>query len=61
MEAAEPAELEISTLGIVIVMKAPRATTGPDTRIMDEYGMNGQAGTMEIVRKLRRLPVDRPN
>jgi len=51
MEAAEPAELEISTLGIVIVMKAPRATTGPDARIMDEYGMNGQAGTMEIVRK----------
>ena len=50
MEAAEPAELEISTLGIVIVMIAPRATTGPDALIMDEYRMNGQAGAMEILR-----------
>ena len=50
-ESMEAAELEISTLGIVIVMKAPRATTGPDAHIMDEYGMNVQAGTVEIVRK----------
>jgi len=49
MEQSGQAELEISTLGIVI--KAPRATTGPDARIMDEYGMNVQAGTMEILRK----------
>ena len=29
-------------------MRALRATTGPDAFIMDQYGMNGQAGTMEI-------------
>jgi hypothetical protein len=48
------ATLENSTLGIVL--KAPRATTGPDAHIMDEYGMNGQTGTMEGVRKQRPLP-----
>jgi hypothetical protein len=54
MENAGLAALEISTLGIVL--KAPRATTGPDAHIMDEYDMNGQAGTMEVVRKQKRLP-----
>lgn len=48
METAGLTELEDSTLGIV--MKALRATTGPDARIMDEYGMNVQAGTREILR-----------
>ena len=43
MEAAELAALEISTLDIIL--KALRATTGPDAHIMDEYGMNVQAGT----------------
>jgi len=43
METAGLTELENSTLGIV--MQALRATTGPDARIMDEYGMNVQAGT----------------
>jgi hypothetical protein len=41
--------LENSTLGIVL--KVPRATTGPDARIMDEYAMNVQAGTIGNVRK----------
>jgi hypothetical protein len=49
MDATGPAALEISTLGIVL--KAPRATTGPDAHIMDEYGMNGQTGAMEMDRK----------
>jgi len=47
MENAGLAALEISKLGIVL--KVPRATTGPDALIMDEYHMIGQAGTMEIV------------
>jgi len=54
MENAGLAALEISKLGIVL--KAPRATTGPDAHIMDEYDMNGQAGTMEVARKQKRLP-----
>jgi hypothetical protein len=54
MEATGLAALEISTLGIAL--KAPRATTGPDVHIMDEYGMNGQTGTMEGVRNQRPLP-----
>jgi hypothetical protein len=58
MEDAGPAILKNSTLGIVL--KVPRATTGPDARIMDEYGMNVQAGTRGIVRvpsnNKRRLP-----
>jgi hypothetical protein len=47
MEHTGLATLENSTLGIVL--KVPRATTGPDALIMDEYRMIGQAGTMETV------------
>jgi hypothetical protein len=54
MENTGLAALEISKLGIVL--KVPRATTGPDALIMDEYRMIGQAGTMEIVRIQRQLP-----
>ncbi|MBS1246794.1 MAG: hypothetical protein H6R47_993 [Proteobacteria bacterium] len=54
MENAGLAALEISKLGIVL--KVPRATTGPDALIMDEYRLIGQAGTMKIVRIQRRLP-----
>jgi len=54
MENTGLAALEISKLGIVL--KVPRATTGPDALIMDEYHMIGQTGTMEIVRIQRQLP-----
>jgi len=54
MENAGLAALEISKLGIVL--KVPRATTGPDALIMDEYRLIGQAGTMEIVRIQRQIP-----